>query len=1689
MLERLLLQPETSCLFEHDTWKYIVLDEAHCYNGSLGTEIAWLVRRLLNRVGNSDNVRFMATSATLIDDPNATQEEKISRIQEKFAAKIFPATPNSFSVQFGNSLAYTPPMGAYGEETRHGRLYLDLFRRVISEEQNTALRECLTGFDHILSENEWCLFALTQKLMGAESWLKRLRPAAGLSEHAGGPVAIGDALYICIAIRDVVQAELIPLENIGNLEAGMFSQDSLTKLQLLINFVINGYGNLGDWDKWRDHLHDHADPRPSSIEGDTYEVTINGQVIQRQNRYGNRLHLLQKWRAVKDGSLSGLTIEDLTYLLKTASALANSDELAEYSMKPLAVEVKFSETARNMINAFLENYSDLGRRVAAAQEYISGLWRNVLRNFAGGNEPRGAGVPELLAWFLGNDEQVCKLSDQLRYAMENPVENGQHARFDAVAKEIFGEEDEAKEYLNALVSLCLLAKNPDNNRPLIDIRYHQLIRGLKSVGLSFRDDGSFTLHTSEAMSDGEDNAIFNLGACRACGQPFIIGYMKAERVDQGTGKPLLSRLKTGEAKYLHAIAWEKGAEYEDEEQKEQGKIWYNIKTGEVTCLDPGAAEGWRPGYWYVPPAADGSEFLAECPCCRAKQHNQSDTRYGIITPYEVIGEQFKLTLLDELIRQTDASTDPSARRHPGAGRKLLAFSDSRRAAAGLSYRYRELFRDVAVGRFLTTVIEEDRIREYHEQNILRENPLFNNPPPEMREAVLLWVTQQVEERLAAPLDTSVRGHFLKERLQEENCHRLLEICGEDGTDLPEQEAAKILLIQAIRKRGRYSLFRRGLLRLESRAINRKLRLGRPEGFPAEIEDEKLRELCNDILLYLFERAIIQGTTVNLQYIHKYVRRNTMGEDSFKFVSNHSKSGLNRLVREHLNYDKDQAKDILDLLWPWFTNDSVLRSVDTNGNYAYSIDDIIIRDSEERNTNPFPYEEHERYIAERDIIPVRSEEHTAQVANQRGAAYQRAFADGMINILSCSTTFEMGIDLGDLACVFLSNLPPSAANYRQRAGRAGRRPGSAAYVLSFVGDSPHEQYYFNKPTELLFGRMKPPVIYLENPVFRARHLRAEALHKFLEWLKIDNRNSVISTWTPQGGAVSIRRKWELAGNFFIGLRCNSFARRGTGNITAVYPPIVDSLEEWGHVEQDNVQQYAERIKDVGELDYSVISDLIWQLTGNPDAAPYPLDEAGKYADLAGPHQPGAGDDQFKREVQYRIKILFEKSGTCNWNDTPPVTNINKIQIHLLNESTITWLTRNRVLPKYGFPVDVIRLQPAPEDMYGKDVELERDRRIGLYEYAPGQKVMADGRIYESANVLVYLPGGVENAEAGNRNFYLCFDCHQPHAATPSGNRCTACGGTVNPLAQQAIQPDAFRANTSKAGNAGISPERGTPLKIFSGGSQGEIAMPESGVITAESTTGELLYFNFGPGYQGFSQIHGTSLCHSVKTDIAIWIPSARLFQENPAFQGDRLAGSMQSALAAILTATALELGIAENEISGITYPQEAGTLCFVLFDEASGGGGAARQLILSGTNDEETVALIRRILERALDLCLNCPECGDLDLTRRPVDIRERQSCYKCLRTYANQRLHHILDRGEAALVIEALLAPVLPLERPECDTVEATDEDRRNLTGITFIVDGRPVRVRRVDDHTARILGPVSREIPVVELLLKLRAE
>lgn len=128
------------------------------------------------------------------------------------------------------------------------------------------------------------------------------------------------------------------------------------------------------------------------------------------------------------------------------------------------------------------------------------------------------------------------------------------------------------------------------------------------------------------------------------------------------------------------------------------------------------------------------------------------------------------------------------------------------------------------------------------------------------------------------------------------------------------------------------------------------------------------------------------------------------------------------------------------------------------------------------------------------------EHTGLQERERREALERSFIHGdqpwSPNLLSCTPTLEMGIDIGDLSTVLLCSIPPAQANYIQRIGRAGRRDGNALNVAVATGQ-PHDLYFYAQPEEMIEGEIQPPGVFLRAAAVLERQMTAFCLDRWVE----------------------------------------------------------------------------------------------------------------------------------------------------------------------------------------------------------------------------------------------------------------------------------------------------------------------------------------------------------------------------------------------------------------------------------------------------------------------------------------------------------------------------------------------------------------------------------------------------------------
>ena len=136
----------------------------------------------------------------------------------------------------------------------------------------------------------------------------------------------------------------------------------------------------------------------------------------------------------------------------------------------------------------------------------------------------------------------------------------------------------------------------------------------------------------------------------------------------------------------------------------------------------------------------------------------------------------------------------------------------------------------------------------------------------------------------------------------------------------------------------------------------------------------------------------------------------------------------------------------------------------------------------------------RRIRSGTLQPLIAEEHTAQVTSNRRSdiegAFNAPYKESPINVLACSPTLEMGIDIAGLDAVLLRNVPPRPDNYAQRGGRAGRQK-RIGIVLGYARSTPHDQYFYDKPEEMIAGQVAAPPLNLANRDVLLRHLTAIA----------------------------------------------------------------------------------------------------------------------------------------------------------------------------------------------------------------------------------------------------------------------------------------------------------------------------------------------------------------------------------------------------------------------------------------------------------------------------------------------------------------------------------------------------------------------------------------------------------------------
>lgn len=428
--------------------------------------------------------------------------------------------------------------------------------------------------------------------------------------------------------------------------------------------------------------------------------------------------------------------------------------------------------------------------------------------------------------------------------------------------------------------------------------------------------------------------------------------------------------------------------------------------------------------------------------------------------------------------------------------------------------------------------------------------------------------------------------------------------------------------------------------------------------------------------------------------------------------------------------------------------------------------------------------------------LRAQEHSAQIDRASLQTYEEAFRKGRINILNCSTTMEMGVDIPDVGLVVNTNVPPAPANYRQRVGRAGRRGEPWALAFTFCKDLPLDRMVFREPARLLKGAVRAPAVRLDGPVLIQRHVNALLLGMYLRGeggIRVTTgigtffgaTPDTVSPWLPdspaEGFLVALQGEW------------------------ADSPAVTEALQNLvrGTVLEGNAavtERAAHALDRMRERWMAEYGQLLTAQDAHPERDP-------------------AHGFYMRRAKRMREEFMISE------------------------------LARRGFTPAYGFPVDVVAFDHVGRA--GGEGGPSRPLDMAIRDYSPGAEVVIDGLVHRSDGILPTWgnrsePGSVEDL----RTLWRCPSCNAFGLSRLPVDTCPDCGSGTR--RGELLRPSGF-LGTSKPHAAYetvafVPPDR---ARVSAAGAPWvSLSDPATGALRT-SREGKVLVTSSGPGGAGYA----------------------------------------------------------------------------------------------------------------------------------------------------------------------------------------------------------------------------------------------
>lgn len=1136
-----------------------------------------------------------------------------------------------------------------------------------------------------------------------------------------------------------------------------------------------------------------------------------------------------------------------------------------------------------------------------------------------------------------------------------------------------------------LVSFISLAsKARKNGVELFDGRYHYFIKALAGAYISLAPFKEIFL---EPFYQYEDHKVFRFSVCRSCGQIYLTGKMT---IDENTGKrQFTSKLEPDDAPEYYILT----DKFKDDAEKDNFIIC--SKCGTVACAGERNLNFCKCSFRYVnyiTRVNSEKTLIKHCECC-----DYTNNHSGILRDFYV-GQDAATSVvatslygvLPSAIQKAAPVQAESTDDEFGFGfeecaapknelisealtKQYLIFSDSRQQAAYFASYFDGTYHNILRRRVLIEILKNNR-RSYEGG---------------------VSVKRLCEDLYAA--------------------FNLYQIFDEDDR---EKEAYKTIIYEMV-SNDRHGLEGLGIIRF---SFNTEMHIGvfrnnETQAVINVLADSFRRDIClyydNICTLTPEDKTFFQYASYDRGYVLNPADKTDYNYCWLAKVNdNYRTSFLKRLSMEMegAEWSLEKCNNFLSAVWnrvfkPCLkTNDNLHYRLDITSFKIYSVysenrenyfcnkcgrltssnaDDICPTFRCDGRLSVFNRnsQKDNHYIniyTNLNIYDLKIKEHTAQLSVDKAKEYQEAFVNKKINILSCSTTFEMGVDVGDLETVMMKNMPPTPANYIQRVGRAGRRTDSAAYALTFCKTDSHDTNFFNHPSAMIKGNIKPPYFTTENEKIVRRHAYAVCLSEFFR----KNPNSFKDAET-----LMLTSYFSLLMQFVES--SHAFLSRIVSESTPA--SLHGKIDLWLEM----------LVSDDGEL--MIARDTL-------------------------------KNDIEKLEEAYQLaKTQMEEKNQGNY----AVIRIQKEIRSLKSENIIAFLSRNNIIPRYGFPVDCVELKTRQNNDYTKGpLRLQRDMKIAVSEYAPGSQIIADGMLYTSRYITrpannnhdwrMYDFGYCENPECENVNVNIhTFDEHSQMGV------CKYChSGNVRKTGTFIVPSYGFTADINVAKANMRKPEKTYNGRIHYIGDRNARELSQSKqhaigdrVITViSSSNDELLIMNnsefyvcqscgyamktslpFAPRFAKSKGSHKTPFGRDCTSDTLVKRSLGHMFKTdvvcmNFDYISDR--GERYSLLYALLEGISRFLEIERTDIDGCAqtvYNNGKYETSVIIFDNVPGGAGHVSRI--AGFSTEQ----FKKVLDAAYDVVAECT-CGG-----KTGDA----ACYNCLCNYSNQFIHPLLNRQKA----------------------------------------------------------------------------